>query len=402
MGERGGRRPAWRPRRTSAGIVVLAMVVVLTIAGLAIGGRVAAAGSEPALSEREVQLRSLKERIDEKRRQIEALRREGRDLERILAELERERGLTERYLEALAEQEALLEADLAARQTDLVSKEQLIAGLRAELSTALVRFYKQRRVEAAELLVSSLSFGEVFARAHYWGRAVRNLREQLAEVESRSTEIEAELATIQQRRTEMLALKAEREQQLVHLQHEESQRREDRQEIDQTVARYEEQTRKLQASQKQIEALLREAQRSAASPTGDGLAALRGRLAWPVSGPIVVPFGTRVHPRYGTRVEQKGIVISAPEGTPIEAVAAGRVVFEGWLEGYGRTIVLDHGGGYFTLYAHASQNLVTRGALVRAGDPIARVGSSDSLYGPGLHFEIREGATAVDPTTYLR
>ena len=108
-----------------------------------------------------------------------------------------------------------------------------------------------------------------------------------------------------------------------------------------------------------------------------------------------------VNPRYGTQVLQKGIEIAAAEGTPVRAVSGGRVVYAGWLEGYGNTIVLDHGNDFFTLYAHASQILVRQGADVSAGSEIARVGSTDALDGPGLYFEIRQGAEARDPLEWL-
>ena len=117
---------------------------------------------------------------------------------------------------------------------------------------------------------------------------------------------------------------------------------------------------------------------------------------------MVASFGTQVHPRYGTRVRQKGIQIEAAEGTPIQAVAPGLVVFVGWLAGYGETVVLDHGQDYFTLYAHASEVLVTQGQEVAVGSTIARVGSTDSLYGSGLHFEIRQGKEARDPARWLQ
>ena len=112
-------------------------------------------------------------------------------------------------------------------------------------------------------------------------------------------------------------------------------------------------------------------------------------------------FGTHIHPKYGTRVRQQGIEITAAEGTAIRAVAPGRVVYVGWLEGYGKTVILDHGQGYFTLYAHASVTLVAQHAAVGAREEIARVGSTDSLRGSGLHFEIRKGPEALDPAAWL-
>jgi septal ring factor EnvC (AmiA/AmiB activator) len=323
-------------------------------------------------------------------------------VERILAEIERERGMTERYLETLRQQEAALEQDLTSRQLDLDAKTQQIAGVRRELGQALVHYYKQRRVTDAELLISAATFSELLARAQYWARTVQNLRERLYEVRTTSDSIQRELLAIRQRREEMLAIRAEREEQVRHLLQEESSRRADRARLDRTVALYEDQAEKLVAAQRRVEDLIRAAQRAGAPAGGEGLASRRARLPWPVTGPVITRFGAEVHPRYGTSVLHKGIEIAAAEGTPVQAVAAGRVVFAEWLEGYGRTVVLNHGGDYFTLYAHASELLVAAGTDVRAGQEIARVGATDALKGASLYFEIRQGAEAVDPAAWLK
>lgn len=390
--EPGGRRRARGGPARARWLLGIGLLAVIG-SGIAKGG--------PSIVERQGELQTLKAQIEEKRRQIEKLRRQGQDLERIVAELERERGMTERYLATLQRQEAALEQDLTTRQLDLAAQEQRSATVRHELGQALVHYYKQRRVTDAELLISSATFSELFARGQYWARTVQNLRERLFQVRATRDGIERELAEIRERREEMLAIKTEREEQMRHLVREEAGRRRDRTEVDRTVALYETQTRKLVEAQKRVEDLIRQAQRSRTGSAGSGLAVKRGRLPWPVAGRIVTHFGTEVNPRYGTRVLQKGIEIAAAEGTPVRAVAAGRVVYAGWLEGYGNTVVLDHGGDFFTLYAHASEILVRQSDEVRDGREIVRVGATDALNGPGLYFEVRQGSEALDPTDWL-
>jgi septal ring factor EnvC (AmiA/AmiB activator) len=94
--------------------------------------------------------------------------------------------------------------------------------------------------------------------------------------------------------------------------------------------------------------------------------------------------------------------IEAREGAPIRAVHAGSVLYRGWLRGYGNLIILDHGSGYYTLYAHASELLVDEGDRVMAGQAIARVGETGSLAGPRLYFEVRYQGRAEDPAEWLR
>jgi murein hydrolase activator len=141
-----------------------------------------------------------------------------------------------------------------------------------------------------------------------------------------------------------------------------------------------------------------------AGPRGPavGLGAARGQLPWPADGRIVAGFGRQVHPRFGTETFRRGVDIEADEGTPIRAVYAGSVLYRGWLKGYGNLIILDHGVGYYTLYAHASEIQVEEGDRVRAGQAIGRVGETGSLEGPRLYFEVRYQGRPEDPEQWLR
>lgn len=378
---------------------LLALAIAGTCALVTVG-----LGQSPTdgLRQRESELRSLKAQIEEKRRKTEQLRREGKNVEQLLGELERQRGMTERYLGTLSTQADEIEREIAVRQEDLAARTRSQQAARTALGQALLRYYKERRITAAELLLSARSFSEVFARAQYWVRAIRTVRQELEALERQRAEMALALAGVDEQRRQVQVLKQEREEQLAHLEREKRLQQEHRSELQGQIAIFEEQARKLAASQREIERLIEEAQRAAAHGTGGGLANQRGALAWPVAGTVIGTFGTQIHPRYGTQIEQKGIDIAADEGTAIRAVAEGKVVFEGWLEGYGRTVILDHGGGYFTLYAHASETLVQRGRSVRAGETIARVGSSDSIQGSCLHFEIRKGSQALDPAAWLK
>jgi murein DD-endopeptidase MepM/ murein hydrolase activator NlpD len=123
---------------------------------------------------------------------------------------------------------------------------------------------------------------------------------------------------------------------------------------------------------------------------------------WPVSGRINSGFGWRRDPLSGRRDLHTGIDIKAPNGRTVRAAASGRVVHAGWMGGYGRTVVIDHGNGYTTLYAHCSALLVKRGQRVSSGDAVGRVGSSGRSTGPHLHFEIRSKGSTVDPLKLLR
>jgi murein DD-endopeptidase MepM/ murein hydrolase activator NlpD len=116
---------------------------------------------------------------------------------------------------------------------------------------------------------------------------------------------------------------------------------------------------------------------------------------WPVNGPVVSPFGMR----WGRL--HTGIDIGASSGTPIHAVASGRVIYAGWMDGYGNLVFIDHGRGISTGYAHQSSVAVSNGQTVTQGDVIGYVGCTGHCFGPHLHFEVRVNGTPVDPLGYL-
>jgi murein DD-endopeptidase MepM/ murein hydrolase activator NlpD len=121
----------------------------------------------------------------------------------------------------------------------------------------------------------------------------------------------------------------------------------------------------------------------------------KGIVAWPLTGPVTSGFGFR----WGAN--HKGIDIGVPSGTPIHAAKAGVVFFSGEMTGYGNVILIDHGGGLVTLYAHQSKLIAAEGATVAQGETIGLVGSTGHSTGPHLHFEVRIYGTAYDPLAYL-
>jgi murein DD-endopeptidase MepM/ murein hydrolase activator NlpD len=147
--------------------------------------------------------------------------------------------------------------------------------------------------------------------------------------------------------------------------------------------------------------------------TGNALA-LRGRAGrllqprytqpaiWPVSGRLMLsPFGQRTDPFSGEGAFHKGVDISAAAGTPVRATADGIVVYSRFESGYGRLVVIDHGAGVQTYYAHLSRFYVHAGQEMRRGDVVGSVGSSGRATSPHLHYEVRLGGAPVNPYRYL-
>jgi murein DD-endopeptidase MepM/ murein hydrolase activator NlpD len=141
--------------------------------------------------------------------------------------------------------------------------------------------------------------------------------------------------------------------------------------------------------------------RAVSKNSKDAVSAKRG-FGWPVVGKISSKFGWRKDPIRGGRDFHTGLDIRAPKGRTITAASAGKVVHSGWMGGYGRTIVISHGGSTTTLYGHCSKLLVKAGTTVKRGQPIAQVGSTGRSTGNHVHFEVRSGGRPTNPLKFIK
>jgi septal ring factor EnvC (AmiA/AmiB activator) len=243
-------------------------------------------------------------------------------------------------------------------------------------------------------------------------RTIREYRSTSEGLADRKVRIEA-------RRVELASLRNQAEEERADADREAAKRRallakvrDERATHERMVGELSDATRRLEAFIRDLQAKQRRATVRPPSPSpsrpapGDpgagGLASVRGRLAWPADGKVVGEYGAQVHPRFGTKTFRNGIDIEVAEGTDIKAVYPGHVVYTGWFRGYGNLIIVDHGGEYYTLYAHAADIKVSEGEDVRQGQSIGTVGDTGSLQGPRLYFEVRHQGKPQDPSQWLR
>ncbi|HVM12286.1 MAG TPA: peptidoglycan DD-metalloendopeptidase family protein [Actinomycetota bacterium] len=213
------------------------------------------------------------------------------------------------------------------------------------------------------------------------------VREQERDLRAQERRVEREEQRLEELKAEREALRNEIDMEIAH--------RHDLVEgIEQNKEEYERAVRELEAESAWITAQLR-----GSGSTGSGQ--IGGKLHWPTAGSIGSGFGWRTHPIFGTRRFHAGVDIGAPCGQAIYAGESGRVISSGWQGGYGQTIVIDHGRGLSTLYAHQSSLGVGSGATVRRAQRIGSVGTTGWSTGCHLHFEVRVNGNPVDPVPYL-
>ncbi|HEY7564620.1 MAG TPA: peptidoglycan DD-metalloendopeptidase family protein [Acidimicrobiia bacterium] len=307
---------------------------------------------------------------------------------------------TELAIVNLTTQLERLEADLARTELDKSNtetrlEEQAVALYMEASSVPAFRLFRQEDVSdaAVALVYVGEAFAadvDVFAAFELLEREVDRLR---VGVGDRKAQTEAELVLLEEQKLQLEAQRDVASAALAAAQEEARAVQALLDSIRRDIAAAEQHKDGLEADAERLEAEI------AALQSSDGEAP--GVLSWPLNGAVTSPFGYRVHPILGVRKLHTGIDIDGSTGQPITAAADGEVILAETYGGYGRAVVIDHGGGMATLYAHQSRMAVSAGQTVVRGEVIGYVGCSGSCTGPHLHFEVRLDGVPVDPLQYL-
>jgi len=334
-----------------------------------------------ALYEREE--RGLLEALDAIDESAELLQRDVQRAQRRARESRAELVKSEAQAAAVAERLGALERAMGARARALYRAGELGAIPLLFSASDLHEFLQ--RVQALRLLLSHDS--ELLARHQAESRALLARREQAsrAAVQSRAAE------SMLEERSRQLADERERKRLLVQ------DRKRSRTRERSALAELEIAGRALEET---VAAMPARPLAAVTLPSG-AFASRRGRLPAPVDAPVARGYGRVVDDESHTATFRKGLEYDAPSGAEVRAVAAGGVRYAGRFRGYGKTVILDHGDGYFTVSSHLAETLVAIGDSVDPGQPIGRVGDTGSLEGPQLYFELRRGAEALDPQEWL-
>lgn len=255
---------------------------------------------------------------------------------------------------------------------------------------------RQKDAEGWAVLLKSENLNEFLERRYLLGKIYQADRDFMAELQEKADLIVRQQQGVEAQKNSIALL---RQQLLARRDQYEAQA--DQQ--TQLITRLKDNRSALEAAQAQLARdseslanLIR--QRIAAA---NGIILGTGQMSIPTSGRITSRFGSRVHPVLGYRRFHGGVDFGAPYGTRITAADSGKVIFSGWYGGYGNSVIIDHGGGLTTLYAHASRLNVREGQAVVKGQSIAAVGSTGLSTGPHLHFEVRRNGSPVDPMGFL-
>lgn len=392
----------------------LALLAILT-AGLAVPPL---AAQQPPAPQADTSLRRSQERLLEIRRERERLQR---DMERLrgrvhslsseLQIFERQVVTTGRIVTELDLQVAAMGSQIERTTADLVVAEDALAEKRAILHHRLTEISKRGPLFAAQVLLAAESFGNLLSRYKYLYLISRQDRQLVASVERLRDRVADQRRGLLDLRTALARRRDERAEENRRYRELEQQRERSLRESQRQAQRTEQRLAQLARDEARLNDIIGafERRRRAAEAAPGAVAAparIRtsdlGQLDWPVNGEILYRFGREQLPN-NTTIRWNGIGIAVATGTPVRAIAAGTVRVAQPLGTYGPSVVLDHGGGFYSVYGFLSEIGVRRDQAIQTGQVIGQSGGANSDQGPHLHFEIRgQGGVALDPITWLR
>jgi septal ring factor EnvC (AmiA/AmiB activator) len=357
-------------------------------------------GIDEKIHENKSSLNEINRGIQQKKEILRNFEKKERNLLATLQAMDQKLLFKEEQLESydmaltnVRKQKEQMESEVHDLKTSLTQLENYLA-------YKIVQLYKHGSYSYVKVLFSAGSYTDLLKRyqflkvmaqkeSDYIGRykqTYADLTEKESELNEREVKIRDLQKAFKEKNREILAKREERTKLLKHLRNEKAIQKELLDELENSSI----------ALQAIIDNLIRQRETLFGS-----FEKFKGSLSWPVEGAVVTPFGKNKHEEFNTFIFSKGIDIEASVGSRVKAVYNGTVLFADWFKGYGQMLILDHGKGFYTLYAHLSDIMVPKKSLVRKGQTIAKVGETGSLKGPVLYFEIRYHGEPQDPLTWL-
>lgn len=336
------------------------------------------------------QLERDQDKRDELAAELQKSERTLADLNRTVTNLRARRQAQDRRIKELEAEQA--QARLALERGLQALKQQVRA---AYLIGRNGRTQLLLNLDDAQKVGRVLVYYDYLQRAQT--RGIRAINARFAEVESLTERLRQELDQLD-------ATRQEQEVALRSLREERGKRAEVLKQIKQRIADGAGEIRRLQADERALRKLIESVRENLADLPPDigfsdkPFASLKGRLPWPVRGKTLARYGEA---KAGGRLTWNGHWIAAAEGTPVRAVARGRVAYVGWMHRYGLIVLLEHEGGYYSLYGHSQGARVAVGDTVKAGQVVATAGSTGGHDQSGVYFELRKGTEPINPKLWL-
>ena len=375
-----------RSPRLASALAVLALVLV---------GIAAPADAATASRQRQEQIRAEKAK---KARELNALKSSDAQLERAVSALAAQVQTETAKLASARQAVAAAEAAVKATENKIASTEAEMNALQSAVVNRAVNAYINPQAQGIAELTDAKDLGEASRRAAMLRQVANNDRDVIDQLRATREDLDIEKAKADQQREVASKRRDDVKQRVTSLSSNLAEKARLEKALDARIQSIQAEAAALAAEEGKIAEILAARARAArASRSVDSApTAVSGAgLVWPVRGTVTSEYGQR----WGRM--HTGIDIGAPNGTPIRAAKGGEVISAGYMGGYGNSVIIDHGGGFTTLYAHMSRIGISDGASVSQGQVIGYVGSTGHSTGNHLHFETRVNGSPQNPRRYL-
>ncbi len=399
---RASRSFAHHHSRASARLLLACLLLAsLLLAGTPLFASESGKQPDPVATQKE--LKQVQEKLKRVQQTIKATQGKRSTAEKELKKAEQAIAASKNRLREVTTQQEEAQAEVTRLQAEQQRLEEDKARQQAAIKANIVTAYRSGRQEYIKMLLNQedpqqlsrhLKFYDYFHAARR--QKIDAFNQTLADLARNQEQMAVRIA-------ELDSLRAELDQQQQKLQQAQEQRKALLAKLDAELKSSAGQVKQLQANQSNLEKVLKAVRDSLADlpkHTGSGpFGKLQGKLRWPSQGRMLRSFGSA---REEGALRWNGVLIGVPEGSPVQAVAYGRVVFADWMRGFGNLIIIDHGAGYMSLYGQNESLTKTPGDWVNAGDLIARSGSTGGQNQAGLYFEIRHRGKPVNPALWCK
>jgi septal ring factor EnvC (AmiA/AmiB activator) len=366
--------------------------------------------SDAKIRAQQEELARIRREREELQRRMRSLQGRVHDISEEVTNLDRQHDATVRVVRSLDQQLTTLNGEVENTTANLVRAQDEVQVKRAVLQRRLVEIYKRGPLFTFEVMLSAKSFGDLVARYKYLHILAQRDRSVVRRVDQLRTQIIGQRRQLVSLQSGVEQNRIEKAREAQRLQALETSRQgslkraqQDQKKVQARLAELARTERRLNSVIESFEAARRRAagRPNAVATSSSIRTSDLGRLDWPVEGSIIYRFGRVVNPN-NTTTRWNGIGIAASAGTEVKSVSAGEVVLADVMGTYGNTVIVEHGGGDYSVYGSLSRMGVAKGTRVTKGQIIGSIGATDPSLPPHLHFEIRRGGPAVDPLDWLR
>tara|TARA_Y100001968_G_C19401366_1_gene741188 strand:- start:23 stop:1183 length:1161 start_codon:yes stop_codon:yes gene_type:complete len=359
-------------------------------------------------------INSLKKELNQLRSKIKTAESREKSASNRITSLDQEISLTAKLIQSLKNEEEKTRKRIFNLKGEILAKENELSALRSRYKDRVVNTYTKGSLTDLERVFSSTTWRQAMYRTRYLKviseiekKLTKQIERLLIQISKKKLELEAALRNNlmltkdkQQQINSYRNMRIDREKELNRIRNDKKALSRYVIEKEAGIKQLENIIKKVLEDKARFERELRIRQQQEALKT-KSFKALKGQLPWPASGRIITKFGRQWNPKLKTTTENPGIDIKGQPGSSIRTILGGVVTTITYIRGYGTTIIIDHGGGFYTVYSHVTNIQTTVDSEVKNGDIIAYMGDSGSINGSKLHFEIWGKGQKLDPEKWL-